>query len=146
MEGVFEKHESLNKHSMRDIKSLVNHLFKLAEINKIPEDRDKWVTIDLYDEHENKHNSSIFLEPHEEYLTDDQKAIFATCSSTVMIITDDNMLHLFERVYDHKNQRMGLEDDEEIIKSLMKCDEHEFVDHESFTNAAYIESYISKHF
>eukprot|EP00347_Sterkiella_histriomuscorum_P011688 403371488 len=146
MEGVYNLHQDFDSSHMKDVRSLVNHLFRLAEINKIPEDKERWVQIDLYDDHERKHNSSIFLEPHEEILQNDQKAIFATCSSTVMIITDDQMLHLFERVYDHSNQRSTPHYDKDIIENLIKMDQFDFLDHDSFTQSAYIESYISRKF
>ncbi|CDW89418.1 UNKNOWN [Stylonychia lemnae] len=131
------------------IQNLKNRLFKIAELNKIPTDRKDWVQIDLYNDSEAYWNSSIFLEKHEERLIDDELGVFATISSTVMIITDSNEIHLFERVYDHDSiseSKEYTDYDNQIHKELIELDTFGFVEQDSFTRTPFNEQYIYSKF
>ena len=81
--------------------NLKDMLFKVAECTYQPEDPSEWPPVDGYSLEERKHNSSIHLPVHEERLADGSKGLFATISSTVVILTDDNELMFWERVYKH---------------------------------------------
>ena len=59
---------------------------------------------------ERRENSSIFLNAHDCHLGDDHYQKHATVSSTVIIITDDNKLYFWERLYKHEESRRPLSD------------------------------------
>ena len=80
-------------------------LFKVAECTYKSKEPINWAQIDLYTEEEKLENSSIFLTNHKEHLADGSLTDFATVSSTVVLIDNDNTIHFYERVYDHSHER-----------------------------------------
>ena len=82
------------------VQYLKSLMFKVAANTYKPVDPDEWHNIEDTSEEERKNNSSIFLDVH---LGETSSGLthFATVSSTVIILTDDNKMYFWERIYTH---------------------------------------------
>jgi hypothetical protein len=79
-------------------------------------------------------HSSIFLEKHlfsASYLESDIEWA-ATVSSTLMLETEDKLLYMFERIYDHSSSRFRTTAEEGFLENLLFsncefCNAHTFI-------------------
>jgi hypothetical protein len=75
-------------------------MFKVAENTYVPTDPELWPNVVDMPAHECRDNASIYIKPHPEINSlDGTFATHATVSSTLLIMTEDNRLHFYERVY-----------------------------------------------
>ena len=103
MDGVFNSITDFEAEKTQT--HLKDMLFKIAECHKIPINQKDWVAIDQYNEEEKYWNSSIFLEEHLERLASDELSKFATVSSTILMVTENDQAFMYERVYKHGSMR-----------------------------------------
>ena len=110
--SVFEKVVGTN-----DICLLKDLLFKAAECNRPHTSPSKWARVGKYRNHEKYEHSSIFLDRHMLHSGDPKREDFyATVSSTLLLLTEDNTMYLFERVYDHDSLRDVVDEEEQRVE------------------------------
>lgn len=113
-----------NSVSTNDLNLLKNLLFKVAECSKSHIQEEKWAKVESYRNHERYEHSSIFLEKHLLHSGDiHYEDIYATITSSLLIQTENNTVHYYERIYDHNHLRERNED-EELAEKLLLDFEH----------------------
>jgi hypothetical protein len=93
-----------NKCPIEYLKTL---MFKVAENNFKPSDPNDWPPVDGMNDKERKNNSSIFLDAHESETGEggsSEVSLHATVSSTLIILTENNEMYFWERIYHHSEK------------------------------------------
>lgn len=121
-----------------DVSTLKQALFRAAECTTKPKEESEWPPLELYTPEERYENSSVHLNVHPEHLADGSTRLYATVSTSVLILCEDGTLHFFERRYDHGSSRSDLE--VELSKTLAVDEPNEFSD------AAFEECLVTHHF
>ena len=121
--------EKLGKHLIQsvltsevaNIEHLKDCMFKVMECTWKPSEKEKWPQVSTYSDEEKYENASLFCDKHYEGISNGGRGIFATVSSTCLIVTEENELFFYERIYDHISEgvvRERTETDKEIENLL----------------------------
>ena len=106
-----------------DLEILKNLLFKVAECNTAHLQPEKWAQVTCYRNHEKFEQSSIFLEPHLLHSGNAKfEDVYATVTSTLLLLSDKDVIYMFERAYNHDKVREPSEDEERAENLLLDFD------------------------